>query len=301
MVHLNNIANYYKNTSPHYHKFFKEVFIASIKIEDLKNAAEQKKKMDSQWRFLDSVFLFEAITFLRLSMFSLLSYKHLICGKHLPMSKVALYYSYFYAINCLLRLRGKAVIHVQSIPESIFDDEPPKQLVFQLIQHEDHTFSLDVFTKNEHQFIWDDFYSLYPRLSSRDTGRLFRQDRYDWNYGLLYPSQATNEFVQQEIRDRCEKNFLDPQFENANSSEEAEYKHELIINYGYEERYAGDLIKEGIKVLVSIGKESNHKSKYVESLTKIKNDMGVVESSESTKNEIKKWLNEAIIEMDQSN
>lgn len=204
-------------------------------------------------------------------------------------------------LSCLLGLKGKAVIHVQSIPESIFDDEPPKQLVFQLIQHEDHTFSLDVFTKNEHQFIWDDFYSLYPRLSSRDTGRFFRQDRYDWNYGLLYPSQATNEFVQQEIHDRCEKNFLDPQFENANSSEEAEYKHDLVINYGYEEGYAGDLIKEGIKVLVSIGKESNHKSKYVESLTKIKNDMGVVESSESTKNEIKKWLNEAITEMDQSN
>lgn len=301
MVRLNNIANYYKNTSPHYHRFFKEVFIPSMTFEGLKNAVEQKAKMDSQWKFLDSVFLFEAITFLRLSLFSLLSYKHLICGKHLPMSKVALYYSYFYVINCFLRLRGKAVIHVQSIPERIFDDEPPKQLVFQLIQHEDHTFSLDVFRQNEHQFIWDDFHSLYPELSSRDTGRLFRQDRYDWNYGLLYPSQATDEFAQQEIRNRCENNFLDPQFENANSSEEAEYKQNLIADYGHEEMYAGDLIKEGIKLFVLIGKESNHKSKYVELLTKIKNDMDAVESSESIKNEIKKWLDDATTEIDQSN
>ena len=62
-----------------------------------------------------------------------------------------------------------------------------------------------------------------------------------------------------------------------------------------------DLIKEVIKLLVLIGKESNHKSKYVESLTKIKNDMDVVESSESIKNEIKKWLDDAITEINQSN
>lgn len=297
MVRLNNIANYYKNTSPHHSEFFKEVFMRIIKFEDLKKAVTQNKKLDSKCKFFDSIFLFEAITFLRLSMFSLLSYKHLICGKHLSMSKVALYYSYFYAINCFLRLRGKAVIHVQYIPATIFNDEPPKKLVFQLIQHEDHTFSLDGFSTHEHEFVWNEFHSLFPGLSSRDTGRLFRQDRYDWNYGLLYPSQATDEFAQREIDERCNNNFLDPQFENASTSEESEHKHDLVADYGHEEMYAGDLIKEGIKLLVSIGKESNHKSEYVGSLTKIKNDMDVLESSESTKDEIKKWLDDAIEEL----
>lgn len=265
-----------------------------MKFEDLKKAVTQKGKLDSKWKFFDSIFLFEAIAFLRFSMFSLLSYKHLICGKHLPMAKVALYYSCFYAINCLLRLRGKAVIHVQSIPESIFDDESPKNLVFQLIQHENHTFSLDGVSSNEHESIWNDFHSLFSELLSPDIGRLLRQDRYDWNYGLLYPSHATDESAQREMDERCNNNFLDPQFENANTSEESEHKYDLIADYGHEEIGAGGLIKECVKLLVLIGKESNHKSEYVESLTKIKNDMDVLESSESTKDEIKKWLDDTI-------
>ena len=112
------MPNYYKNTTPQHHEFFKAIFERIIKIEDLEEEVSRKSKLDSQWRWFDSVFLFEAITFLRLSMFNLLSYKHLICGKHLPMSKVALYYSYFYSINCLLRLRGKALIHVRGHPRT---------------------------------------------------------------------------------------------------------------------------------------------------------------------------------------
>ena len=300
MVHLNNIANYYKNTTPQHHEFFKAIFERIIKIEDLEEEVSRKSKLDSQWRWFDSVFLFEAITFLRLSMFNLLSYKHLICGKHLPMSKVALYYSYFYSINCLLRLRGKALIHVRGIPEQILDDVPPKQVTFQLIQHENHTFSLDTFGKNEHEFVWNDFYCLFQNLSHKDTGRFFTQDRYDWNYGLLYPSQATDEFTQHEIEARCNENFLDPQFENVENEGLAEYRHDLIANYGYEEAYAGDLIKKGLEILVIIGKESNHKLKYLELLTKIRNDIDKVKSSENTKNEIKRWLDDSIIKINQS-
>lgn len=301
MVRLSNIANYYRNTSPQNQEFFKEVFMKIIKFEDIGKAVKQNAKLNSDYKFLDSIFLFEAITFLRLSMFSLLSYRHLISGKHLPMSKVALYYSYFYAINCLLRLNGKAVIHIQSMPKKIFSEEQPKKEIFQLIQHDDHTFSLGRTSGREHEFVWNEFYSSFPKLSSKDTGRLFRQDRYDWNYGLLYPSQATDEFALQEIEKRNSNNFLDPQFLNARSEGEAEYKQSLIQDYGHEEMYAGDIIKEGLKLLVLIGKESNHKSKYVESLTKIRNDLDKVESRNGTRNEIKKWINESILEIGPSN
>lgn len=299
MVRLSNIANYYKNTSLQNHEFFKDVFMRIIKFENIAEAVRRKEKLDSDWKFLDSVFLFEAITFLRLSMFSLLSYRHLICGKHLPMSKVALYYSYFYAINCLLRLGGNVVIHIQSIPKKIFSEEQPKTVIFQLIQHEDHTFSLDGFDGREHEFVWNEFHSSFPKLSSKDSGRLFRQDRYDWNYGLLYPSQATEEFALQEIEKRSNNNFLDPQFLNAYSEGESEYKYNLIADYGHEEMYAGDLIKEGLKLLVLIGKESNYKSEYVESLTKIKNDLDKVESNNQTRDEIKKWIDESNSEINQ--
>lgn len=300
MVRLSNIANYYKNTSPRSNEFFKEVFMRIIEFENLKKVVNQKGNLDSKWKFFDSVFLFEAITFLRLSIFGLLSYRHLICGKHLPMSKVSLYYSYFYAINCLLRLRGNAVIHIQKIPKKIFDDnEKPEMLVFQLIQHDDHTFSLDGFSSHEHEFVWNTFHSLFPDFSHKDTGRLFRQDRYDWNYGLLYPSQATEEFAQQEINKRCDNNFLDPQFGHVEDESLSQYRHDLVADYGHEEMYAGDLIKEGLKLLVSIGKESNHKSEYAELLSKIKNDMDVVESSDEVRNEIKKWLDSAIEELNE--
>ena len=137
-------------------------------------------------------------------------------------------------------------------------------------------------------------------LSHKDTGRFFTQDRYDWNYGLLYPSQATDEFTQHEIEARCNENFLDPQFENVENEGLAEYRHDLIANYGYEEAYAGDLIKKGLEILVIIGKESNHKLKYLELLTKIRNDIDKVKSSENTKNEIKRWLDDSIIKINQS-
>ncbi len=291
MVRVENLPTYYKNTKPYYHRFFKEIFTEDRSFEELKTAVNERITIRNS-DFLDSIYLEEAITFLRRSIFNLLAYKYLVCGKHLPMAKVSLYYSYFDSISCLLRIRGVAVVHISEVTTN-FEDTPEK-LKFTVTQHENHTFSLSNTSQSEHKFVWNEFHRLFPSLSSQNDGRWFTQDRYEWNYGLLYPSQATDEFAQQEITHRCENNFLDPQFENANSSEEAEYRHELVGNYGYEEMYADSLIKEGLKLLILIGKESNHKSKYVESLTKIKNDMDMVESSESTKNEIKKWLDDTI-------
>ena len=55
------------------------------------------------------------------------------------------------------------------------------------------------------------------------------------------------------------------------------------------------------KNCIHLSKESNHKSKYLESLTKIRNDLDKVKSSENTKNEIKRWLDDSMMEINQSN
>lgn len=293
MVRTENLPTYYKKVKPLYHRFFNEVFTQNMKFEVLESKVRRETTFDVG--FFDSIYLQESITFLRRSIFNLLAYKHLVCGKHLPMAKVSLYYSYFDSISSLLRISGVAIVHVSEVTEK-FEDEPRK-LRFKITQHDNHTFTVNNVRQNEHKLVWNEFHKLFPNLSTEYDGRWFTQDRYEWNYGLLYPSQSTDEFAQREIRDRCDNNFLDPHFESAHTPEEAEYKHDLIANFGHEEMHAGYLIKECIKILVKIARVSEYKSDYTDLFRRIKNDVDFLESSESIKDEIKKWLDDAIEEL----
>lgn len=289
MVSIENAPGYYKKTNPYYHSFFKDVF-EHMGFAKTKAAVEERKTI-SDVPFLDSVYLHEATTFLRRSIFNLLAYKLLVCGRHLPMSKVALYYSYFDSISCLLRICGVALVHISDLPEKHGD--APVRLKFSVRQNERHMFSLGPGGKNEHQFVWNEFHKIFRDLSSETSGRLFTEDRYDWNYGLSYPSQLTEEHLQREIRDRCENNFIHPEFENASTLEEGEYKGDLVADFGHEEMYAGDLIQECLKLLLSIGKESEHRNAYVAIFKRMNNDIDFLKSERATKDVIKNWVDSA--------
>jgi len=276
--------------------YFTEFFLQTMSYEELLEKVSQKTTFVKS-EFLDSIYLHEAITFLRRSIFNLLSYRYLLRGNHLPMAKVSLYYCFFDSISSLLRMRGTAIVHFSEITKN-FEDEPRK-IIFTITHHENHTFTINRVREKEHRMVWNVFHDLFPDLSSRQDGRWFTKDRYEWNYGLVYSSQATEEYAQAEIKDRRDNNFLDSNFESSESAEEAEHKEKLIANYGYEEMYAGKLIQESIKLLTAIAKTSEYKKDYIDSFKKMEEGINFLESDPATKEEIKKWLNCAITELDQ--
>jgi len=287
------LSSYYKKTKPFYHRFFKEIFGQGKSFDEISSLVT-KKSIFKDFE-LDSVSLYESVVFLKRSIYNLLGYKYLVCGNHLPMSKVSLYYSYFDSINCLLRIRCFAIVHFSEVPETF--EQNPRKLIFTIIQHQDHSYSLDNSRRNEHQLVWTVFHDYFPMLSSNYDGRWFTQDRYEWNYGLLYLSQATDTFAEREIQERCNHNFLNPNFLASSSEDESQYKHDLLGNHGFEEIHAGDLIKECIRLLVLIADKSEYRDDYVKMFSDMKDGVNFFESKEDTKSEILKWIDNAMDEL----
>lgn len=271
-------------------------------IERVREYTKKKAVIKSSQLSIDEIFLFEARNFLRLSIFNLLAYKHLMCSRYLAWGKVTLYYSYFYSISCLLRLAGHAVIHLTK-PEDLLEPKDKNRiysdtLTFQLVRNSNsHDYQMMPMRENEHKFVWNTFSTLYPALSTHITGQLTIEERIRWNYELLYPSQATAEFAISEARKYCENNFLSPDFGISYTAEEADHLENLIANYGYEEMYAGDLIKHAIKLFVAIAKSSNYKEDYVNFMKSVVEEVDHFESKQETKEEVKKWLQNVIEEM----
>lgn len=289
MVDKEVLSDYYKAAEPFYHRFLKEIF-SRQDIAKLEEAAQKGSVITQDQLPLDSMFLFEARNFLRLSVFNLLAYKLLMCGRHLAWGKVTLYYSYFYSVSCLLRLAGFAVVHPTNLDGKV--------LSMRLVrQHNSHDYRIMSMRGNEHRLVWNTFSTLYPNLSTQSTGKLTIDDRVRWNYDLLYPSQITEEHAVREAEIFCENNFLDPNFGNFSDADAAEYFHDLIANYGYEEMYAGDLIRESISTFVIIAKTSRHKNDYVGFLKSLIEEANHFETKNETRSEVKKWLQNAIDEI----
>lgn len=293
MVRIEHLPAYYKQTKLTDCRFFQEIFSEGKKFDELKHDVDNKRTLYNS-NFFDSIYLYESFQFLKRSMINLMAYRHLLAGNHLPMAKVCLYYSYFDSANCLLRIRGFALVHISETPRNF--DDAPRQLRFIVTQHENHTFSLSRSGKNEHQLVWNIFRDFFPNLSSKSDVTWYTQDRYEWNYSLLRISSAIR-LIEQEIRDRNENNFLDPNFFNAYTSGESEYKVDLFSNYGYEEYRAGTLIQEGIKLLGDIAKASKYKKDYLKLFSELKQAVNFVDGNQNTKFEINRWLDNALSEL----
>jgi len=289
MVDSASLASYYSKARPFYHRFLKEVF-SQGDITKLEEAARKGQVVTQDQIPLDSMLLFDARNFLRLSIFNLLAYKFLACGRYLAWSKVTLYYSYFYAVSCLLRLAGHAIIHATDPDGKIF--------TLQLVrQHGSHNYKIMSMKGNEHKVVWSNFATLYPNLSTQLTGKLTIEDRVRWNYDLLFPSQATEEHAVREVIVYCENNFLDPNLGQFSDPDAAEYFHELVANFGYEEIYAGDLIKEALRIFVTIARSSKYRADYTAFAESLTRDVDYFESKKETKDEVNKWLRLAAVDI----
>ena len=255
------------------HEFLKEYF-RRVDREKVKESIGKRIPRDT----FDSLFLNEVIQFLRLAIINLLSYKYLAKGHYLAWAEVTLYYSYFYVINCLLRLQKYAIVHINYI-----DDD---HLIIVIDRCKDNRYyNIRNCRGNQHDLIWKTFERYYPDLISEGIGKLFREDRTKWNYDLFYASQTTTEHALREARIRWETNFLDPNYGMYEDPDAVAYYSDLMADTGYEEAGVGELIKHAIEKFSKIGLKGV--------FNQIQEDLDKIESSEETKRVILTWMENA--------
>jgi hypothetical protein len=243
---------------------------------------------------LDSFFLKDAIEFLRLSILNLLAYKFLMSGSFLAWGKVTLYYSNFYSVNCLIRLKGFALVHIDYIDE--------KPLVVRVERmDEKHGYSISNWKGgNTHLYLWNKFHEFYPKLSYPLLGKLMIKNRVEWNYDLDFPSQSMADYAKEDAKIRWENNFLDPNFGNYSDPGAAQYYYDLMADTGYEEAGSGDFIKECVNLLTKIASESKHKSWYASYFAELKKGIEDFGSHPNTKKEIQSWLDKSVADLEKS-
>jgi len=278
-----SLKHYWSNVRPSY-RFLKETLKAKPKgyVESLINREMAPDR-------LDPFMLKDSSGFLALSMVNLLAYKLLACGNYLAWGRVTIYYSQFYIVNCLLRLKGFALVHLD------FTDSTPLTIRIDKVKNKP-TYRVQK-CRSSHRIIWKRFSELYPEITSEEIGRFSIKERIDWNYDLFYASQTTGEYALQEAKDRCRHNFLDPNYGLSYTAEQAEYYEGLMANFGYEEGGTGDYIKYAVKCFSEIGRESHHKDWYVSFFESILHDVEVLKSRKETKDECKKWVKDALSQL----
>lgn len=285
---MKKMAAYYVDVEPSFY-LLKEALVQRASREKILQIIEQKTIVSG----LDSLFLKDAAEFLRLSILNLLAYKFLMSGNFLAWGKVTIYYSNFYSINCLLRLKGFAVIHLN------FLDEKSLRIQVERVDLE-HKYRFHRYKgrKSPHEYLWNKLSELYPKLGfTPSLGKLMIKDRVRWNYDLFLPSQSMADYAKKEARIRWENNFLYPNFGMYADPDAAEYYHDLMANIGYEEAGSGDLIKECINCLTEMARSSKYKSWYMSYFAELAQGIEDFGSQEETKREIKNWLNAAIDEL----
>lgn len=281
MTNSKDLAIYYKKIRPFCQTYLKE-FFSRTPSDDLQNIIKSKKIISQQGLPLDEMFLMEACVFLRLSVSNLLAYKDLMCSNYLAWATTTRYYSIFYAINGLLRLIGKAVIH------SSAND---KIVPFQLTRNREmHSYTIETVRGSEHKRLFKTFSNAFPALMTQGASEYIRNERIDWNYDPFFMAQNMNSYALDEAKTCCEYNFIDENFGNISTPEFAEYYENVRVEYGYGEVFAWELIKHGLEILKNLEKRSDFKNDYNDFWNILIKNINEVRSKEETKIVIKSFI-----------
>lgn len=268
-----------------------------------------KKQVKVKLDFFDSLMINEALEFLRLSIINLLAYKNLVCSNYLAWAKVTVYYSYFYAMNSLLRLKRFTVVHLE-YPEFYKEKKRTKSFIARIFKPKNGNYYLmevsDRISRSSHKEIAHKFAELYPELFNsrtqfgKEIGDISIKERTNWNYDLFYASQSSGKYAVEEAAKRCRNNFLDPEFgSSVQSEDEAEYYHNLQTTIGIDEAGTGQYQQCAIYCLKEIAKVSKYKKWYLDEFNEMLRILPIFQSPESMKREIAKWLENAITTIDQ--
>lgn len=276
-------------------------FLKEILQQQKKEYIESMFGVEIPLQTFDPFMINEAVEYLNVSMVNLLAYKRLVCGNYFAWGKVTLYYSQFYAINSLLRLRRYALVHLK-----FFEQKEPLILKIQKPRGRS-VYVVEKCGARGHENAWDMFAQKYPEFASKNKelakslGRYSISEREDWNYDLFYTSQNTGKYILREAKERCENNFLDPDYDakHSGSEGEAEYYGELMAQTGFEEAGTGQYQKFAIDTLEKIARNSKYSECYSSLLSNIVDSVQTVDSSDEMKKEMTEWLSKAIEQINQ--
>jgi hypothetical protein len=283
---MESFLEYWSNVKPDY-RFLKELLqtIPKVEVNNMVNKVIRREE-------IDPLMINESSEFLRLSIVNMMCYKHLVCGNYLAWGRVTLYYSRFYVVNCLLRLKGFALAHLDFLDNG--------QLALRIDRTRDNRgYRMQVCNAKGHSTISKRFAELYPDLSCNDIEKFLIKERSDWNYDPFFASQTTSRYALKEAEKRCKHNFLDPNYGACSSPDAGQYYQELMADIGYEERGTGDYQKYAIDCFLSIGKGSKHKKWYSAFFESMLQDLRVLSSPNESKQEVATWINEAISQLEQ--
>jgi hypothetical protein len=241
---------------------------------------------------LDGIFLNEAEKFLELSVWNFLVYKFLMSGPYLSWAYTTRYFADFYAVNALLRIRGNAVVHI----ERRRDEDWRYQTVHIARSSRAHAYRLNHMRTNEHEFVWNTFFTLYRGWDYKTYGifhgddkisQYVRKERANWNYDVFFASQSMDIHAKEEARIMALNNFLDTHYV---SLEHAEFMEE----HGWEERVSGEFIKATLDILGDIASEPRLKDHHIAYLKGLRKSIEDVQSNESTKENLIVWVEESL-------
>lgn len=314
MVNNENLAIYYEKTKPFCQTYLKE-FFSRISPSDLQDVLKSKKITSQQVSPLDEMFLMEACVFLRLSVCNFLAYKDLMCSNYLAWATTTRYYSIFYAVNSLLRLAGKAIVHASydyDIMSTLFPNDADKSTIrrpagtrstrvkklgnkatksLQLTRKRNmHSYTVETIRGSEHKRLFDNFSNTFPNLVDQTALEYIISERINWNYDPFFMSQDMYSYALNEAHTYCEHNFIDENFGNYSTQELAEHYDTIRFEYGYEEILTWHLIRHGFEILRTLEKKSHFKNYYKNFWNDLIKSINVVRSKKETKTVIKSFI-----------
>jgi hypothetical protein len=277
------LSRYYSHVQP-VAILLKEHF----RLEEMEKALEDGKIRIDRSPALDAIFINEAQAFLQQSFVNLLAYKFLMGGGYLAWGHVTLYFSQFHAANSLLRLTGKAAVHL---------DEPGgKHLKIQIVRDSNlHGYSIHRLKQSDHDFVWRSLASLYNLPNAQELIRYVVGERVKWNYDMLFPSQSDMPHAKDHRKIMAENNFLDPNFAKYADPDAAEYYDGLRRDYGVGECFAGELIEDCVTAISEIGSRSDYRESYEDSLIRISEHLNNLDGFHPLRETLRAWIEMALI------
>jgi len=287
--HLQRLATYYSDVRPTY-DYLKEVLVRVPRDE-----LSSRLLLDRQP--LDGVFIHESWDFMKLALVNFMAYKYLMGGGYSSWGNVTLYYSNFYAANCLLRLAGKAVVHVTwiSADSLLSPHTKPDRLDLILERASDgSTYHRKNLRGAEHQVVFNLFSQAFPGMLPKHTGDYIRGERVRENYDLLYPSQEASAHALDRARDMYQHDFADPDYDKNWPGEAQEYLGNIYSSYGWKEAYSAEWLRTCIDTITAIGQRSNHRPSYRLYFQQLMVELPKVQTKTSTASIVFSWIQEAL-------
>lgn len=288
---VRRLADYYRNVSPQTDGRYLKDVLARVPREQLRAAVDGREPISQ----LDSYFLHEAQDFLKVGLVHLQGYKYLMGGGYRAWAYVTLYYSYFHAANCMLRLAGKAIVHV-TWPEDRLKQDAKAERVDLILERSTRgrEYQFKGLRGNEHTTMFNMFVQAFPSLIASEHVASILEERVQENYELRFPSQDGRDHALNEADTMYSHDFANPEYGSGWSYGAQEYLGDWFASSGYKVAASAEWLRACIEALTEIGRVSDYRPLYAQYFEMLKTELGNLKTKESLGALIQSWLQQGV-------